>query len=280
MNIIGMGGTGSRVAKHFEEFEQYRVFYIDHKSHGPQTTKVEKQHHPEAYEANPPDFTSFAGQIEDDDIILFVNGASYLSALTLILAETLKNHKITLVYIKPDTSMLNTIKKLNEKVVFNVLQEFTRSGKFERIYLFDNQEIESIIGDLPVIGYWDKINEVIGSTIHMLNVYYNNEPVMGSIEFPAETCRISTAGTKDLETGEEKLFFSLDNPRESCYIYGINKDKLKESNDLLKNIKEDLKSRLTETLNVSFGIFPTNYDRDIGYVVKHTSFIQSNQQQE
>jgi hypothetical protein len=280
MNIVGLAGAGSRVAKYFEEFEQYKVFYIDHENHGPQTTKIKKQRHPEAYEANPPDFAPLVEQLEDNDIILFVNGASYLSALTLILAETLKNHKITLVYIKPDTSMLNTTKKLNEKVVFNVLQEFTRSGKFERIYLFDNQVIENIIGDLPVIGYWDKINEVIGSTIHMLNVYYNNEPVMGGIEEPAETCRISAVGTKDLKTGEEKLFFSLDNPRESCYIYGINKDKLKESSDLLKNIKEDLKSRLTETLNVSFGIFPTNYDRDIGYVVKHTSFIQNNQRQE
>ena len=111
MNIIGLAGAGSRVAKYFEEFEQYKVFYIDHENHGSQTTKVEKQRHPEAYEANPPDFAPLIKQLEDDDIVLFVNGASYLSALTLILAETLKNHKITLVYIKPDTSMLNTTRE-------------------------------------------------------------------------------------------------------------------------------------------------------------------------
>ena len=280
MNIIGLAGAGSRVAKYFEGHEQYKVFYIDDEEHGNQTTKVEKQHHPEAYEANPPDFTHLLQQLGGDDVIIFINGASYLSALALILAETIKEHKITLVYIQPDTTMLNTTRKLNEKVIFNVLQELTRSGRFERIYLFDNQTIEDIIGDVPVIGYWDKINEVIGSTVHMINVYYNNTPVMGGIEMPADACRISVVGTKSLETGEEKMFFPLDNARESCYIYGINKNKLRESNDLLKNIKEDLKSRLTETLNVSFGIFPTSYDRDIGYVVKHTSFIQNKQRQE
>ena len=139
--------------------------------------------------------------------------------------------------------------------------------------------VENIIGDVPVIGFWDTMNDVISSTIHSLNVFDHTEPVMGQMGPPGMTCRISSVGIKDMESNEEKMFFPLDNVRESCYIYNINEERLKESTGLLKQIKEDLKAKLSESLNISFGIFPSSYDRDFGYVLKHTSFVQ-NQRQE
>jgi hypothetical protein len=58
------------------------------------------------------------------------------------------------------------------------------------------------------------------------------------------------------------------------YIYVINEERLKKSNDSLKKIKEEVRSKTTELKTVSFSIFSTKYDRDIAYVVEHTSFVQ------
>ena len=274
MNIIGVGGVGSRIAKQFEKFPQYNVICVDHEPQVERTILVKKQNDPEAYEASNIDLTLLRGCLTADEVIMFVCGGSLISALSLRILESIKEKQIRIVYVIPDTSLLNHKKILNEKIVRNVLQHLTRSGKFERIYLVDNQRIDQIAGDLPVIGYWDQINNFISNTIHMLNVYQNNTPIMGNIEEPGLTNRISTIGLKEINSGEEKLFYPLDGTREVNYIYVINEERLKQSSDSLKRIKEEVKSKATELKTVSFSIYATKYDRDIAYVVEHTSFVQ------
>ena len=274
MNILGIGGVGSRIAKQFEKFPQYNVICVDHEPQVERTILVKKQNDPEAYEASNIDLTLLRGCLTADEVIMFVCGGSLISALSLRILESIKEKQIRIVYVIPDTSLLNHKKNLNEKIVRNVLQHLTRSGKFERIYLVDNQRIDQIAGDLPVIGYWDQINNFISNTIHMLNVYQNNVPIMGNIEEPGLTNRISTIGLKEINSGEEKLFYPLDGTREVNYIYVINEERLKQSSDSLKRIKEEVKSKATELKTVSFSIYPTKYDRDIAYVVEHTSFVQ------
>ena len=274
MNILGIGGVGSRIAKQFEKFPQYNVICVDHEPQVERTILVKKQNDPEAYEASNIDLTLLRGCLTADEVIMFVCGGSLISALSLRILESIKEKQIRIVYVIPDTSLLNHKKNLNEKIVRNVLQHLTRSGKFERIYLVDNQRIDQIAGDLPVIGYWEQINNFISNTIHMLNVYQNNVPIMGNIEEPGLTNRISTIGLKEINSGEEKLFYPLDGTREVNYIYVINEERLKQSSDSLKRIKEEVKSKATELKTVSFSIYPTKYDRDIAYVVEHTSFVQ------
>ena len=279
MNIVGVGGAGCKIVKQFTKYPQYTVHYIDHVNHGKGSLTLKKYDHPEKYEENAPDFTTFVEHLEGDDVIIVTCGASIVSSVMLRLLEKMQEKNVTVHYIKPDLTMLSKIKTLNERLVRNVLQHFARSGMFDRVFLWDNQEVENIIGDVPVIGFWDTMNDVISSTIHSLNVFDHTEPVMGQMGPPGMTCRISSVGIKDMESNEEKMFFPLDNVRESCYIYNINEERLKESTGLLKQIKEDLKAKLSESLNISFGIFPSSYDRDFGYVLKHTSFVQ-NQRQE
>lgn len=274
MNIIGVGGVGSRIAKQFESFPQYNVVCVDHEPQVERTILVKKHNDPEAYEATNIDLTMLTGCLTSDEVIMIVCGGSLVSALSLRILESIKERQIRIVYVIPDVSLLNHKKMLNEKIVRNVLQHLTRSGKFERIYLVDNQKIEQIAGDLPVIGYWEQINNFISNTIHMLNVYQHNNPVMGNIEEPGITNRISTIGLKDIGSGEEKLFYPLDDTREVNYIYVINEERLKKSNDSLKRIKDEVKSKATETKSVSFSIYSTKFDRDLAYVVEHTSFVQ------
>ena len=183
---------------------------------------------------------------------------------------------ISVLYIAPDKSLLSEKRKMHEKVTYNVLQNYARSGAISRIYLVSNPQVESILGDVPIMGYFDKLNSFIVSTMHMINVFKNAEPVMGGLRNPTGSRRISTLGIYDMEKDEEKLFFSLDTKRETCYIYCVGEKRLREDGALHKNIVTQMKGKTNdETVDVSFGVFPTTYNDDYGYILAHSPNIQS-----
>jgi len=159
-------------------------------------------------------------------------------------------------------------------MVRGVLQQYARSAVFKRMFLISNQVLESIIGNVPIMGYFDKLNEILVSTLHMINVFKNSEPALGRIETPRDVCRISTFGIFDSDKNEEKMFFPLDNPRDICYIYGVNKEKLETDGNLFRAITNQVKGRGSETINVSYAIFETSYDTNISYCLAHASYIQ------
>ncbi len=113
------------------------------------------------------------------------------------------------------------------------------------LYLVSNINLENILGDVPIIGYINKINELLVSTVHMVNVFRNSDPVMGGIEEPQEASRIATFGISDIEGNEEKSFFSLDRTKEKCYIYSINEERLKTEGDLRKKINRCMENNGT-----------------------------------
>ena len=99
---------------------------------------------------------------------------------------------------------------------------------------------------------------------------------MGSLSSPKETRKICTVGTYDIEKDEEKLFFSLDTVREISYIYGVGEKRLREDGSLHKKIVSQMKGKTNdETVDVSFGVFPTKYENDYGYVLAYSPNIQS-----
>ena len=159
-------------------------------------------------------------------------------------------------------------------VCLGVLQEYARSGVFERLILINNDAVEGIIGQVPIIGYYEKLNELIVWVFHMLNVLKNSEPVMGKINKTKETSRITTIGTVDFESGEEKMFFSLDKMREKGYFYLLTKDDLTSDGNLLKKITEQVKNLETEDARSSFAIYSSEYDQNFVFCMTHTPYIQ------
>ncbi len=273
MNVIGLGNVGSKIAKCFEKYPQYTVFTIANQDHG-DTVLVKEQNHPEKYESLTPNLKKIVDNLEDE-VLFIVCGASFTSALSLVVLEQLKDKQIDILYIKTDTDMLSQTKQLHEKVVYNVLQQKARSGAFRNLYIVSNQKVEEILGNLPIIGFWDKINEYIASAFHMVNVYTRIDPVMGGLEQNPDTCRISTIGVKDPSRGDEQDLFTLDAPRATRYMYAVNGERLKSSSDSLKKIKSELKTKITEEHSVSYGIYPTTYEVDYCWFIKSTSIIQN-----
>jgi len=276
MNVIGLGQAGCNIADMLSMHPQYKIYKIDVGQEGKRCYNVSLQRDPEEYEKNVPSMKTFFRGIKGETMFI-IGGSGHISAMCLRIMEQIKDKcEISVLYIRPDTSLLSKNKTLHESATFGILQQFARSGLLEMLYLVSNTNLENILGNVPIIGYNSKINELLVSTIHMINVFKNSDPVMGKIEDPAEASRIATFGISDIEGNEEKSFFSLDRTKEKCYIYSINEERLKTEGGLRKMIVSTVKAQAeTEDLKVSFGVFPTNYQQDYCYILNYTSIIQS-----
>ena len=279
MNIIGLGQAGCNIAECFKQYSQYKVLKIDtglEKSKG--VYAMEHQSKPEAYEDKFPNLkrTLLKGV---NGQTLFITSCGFVSGASLRLLEQIKDKcQIIALYVRPDSTNLSREKTLQDNMMFYVLQEYARSGLLERLYIVDNLKMSEVVGDVPVREYYNKINELISSTLHMINVFDNSEPVMNTFSKPIDVARISTLGLVDYETEEEKMFFDLDIPREKRYYYAIPEDILESDGTLVKKVKKQVKNNVErDTMKSSYQIHSTNYDKPYVYFVSNSSFIQKNE---
>lgn len=276
-NIVGLGSAGCNIAKSFQKYPEYTIRTIDCvEPSGPEHFRIKKCDSHEEYEMAVPDMSDFFSHIKSRDEVLFVIGGSgEISGASLAILQQMSHAKLHILYVKPDATLLSELGMLRERLVYNVLQEYARSGKFERMIIIDNQKLDETIGGAPVIGYYDELNRMIVSTIHMINVFDHSEPEIGTISTPLEVSRIISIGMMNVENGEEKLFFPLTSPREKSYYYAINHEELKENKELYKNITVQMKNKVEQSgVKVTYGIYSTNYNSNYCYVVARSSMIQ------
>ena len=211
MNIIGLGQAGCNIVDKFASYPQYNTYKIDTAlpSLGDENYyRLEKRDSFEDYEKYPHNLENFLRDVTGE-INFVVGGAGDIPGVSLRILESLKGNRTRILYIKPDTDLLNRKSVDKERVLRGVVQEYARSAMLENICLIDNTKVEEALGEVPVIGYYDKLNDLIVSTKHMINIFQNTTSVVGTHSAPLNVCRISTIGNVDVDTGEEKLFFPL-----------------------------------------------------------------------
>ena len=272
--LIGLGSVGYKLTKAFSNHPQYKIVTIDHEEGA--TIRVPKRNHPEEYEKNFPSIEEHFGDMEGE-ILFIVSGASIISGAALrILQQLHGKFEVSILYIHPDVETLSETRRLQTNLVFGALQQYARSGVFKQFYAIDNQQIDKILGGAPIMGYYDSLNEVIVATIHMINVFNHTEPVVGTLSSPKESCRISTFGILNPETGEESPFFSLDNVKEKRYYYAIPETELKTDKTLMNKIMTQVKDAPQEKdVKASYGVFSTQYSDKYAYFIASTSQIQN-----
>ena len=181
---------------------------------------------------------------------------------------------VDIIYIKADESGLSEAARTREKIVLGVLQEYVRSTKLNKMYIISNKAVESIIGDISIINYWDEINNIISSTYHMLNVFQNTEPLLKNSSTSKPTVRIGTFGVVNFETEKEKIFYDLDFTRLRNYFYGVNKETLEDNKKILQKVRTFADSKRDDKSDVGFSIYSTDYDDNYVYSVHFASFVQ------
>jgi hypothetical protein len=275
MNIIGLGDAGCNIADSFSQYPQYKIFKINVDIDGKDCYNVPILETAEEYESyDYPKIRSFFKGVKGETLFI-IGGSGKISCGSLRILESIKRLPISILYIQPDLEMLDDTQKKQEKLVRNVIQEYTRSGIFEKVCLVSNDCLDGIVGGAPIIGYFDALNDLLVPSLHMVNFFSNTKAVSGGIPKAKNTHRIYTVGIFDTQKNEEKMFFSLDKSRNKCYIYGVSEDKLKTDKKLMNKIKKQIESKKEENLDISYAIYPTDYEYDVGYVIERTPIIQN-----
>ena len=281
ISIVGLGNAASAIVEFFDNISQYSVYKMNDniKRTTKRNFKLKSYKNPEDYETNIPDVTKFFSEI-GDHVQFFIMGGSLSSNYSLGILEQIKDKRIDLIYIKPDTDLLTGYPVLVESAVFGVLQEYARSGLFNSLTVISNLNLESCLGDLPIKTYYHSLNQFIFSTVHHVNYFVHTEPEIGQVSKPSPINRIRTIAGLDTKNLQEKWFFDLDTPRELCYYLAINSERLETEGGLHKRIVDMLKEKPRNAFRkVSYAIYETPY-HDFGFCVAHTNVVQQKTSEE
>ena len=265
MVLIGIGTAGSNLIKSFSDNHK-KISIVSE-----DFPKICKK--TEDFELHCPDFSDRL-KFDNDECWVALCGAGKVAGCTLRVLETIKDKKINIIYIYPDVTLCNTIQMKRNKVVSGVLQEFARSGLFNRIYLFSNKNVIEIIGDQPINKIYSMLNRQIANAIETLVWLESQKPVMGSAHESRDISRICAVSVGDFEKNQEKLLFSLDNITEASYLYSVSKKHLEKDKNMLNKIKNRIIADENNNIVSSFAIYPSEHDQSFFYSLKLTHYIQ------
>ena len=271
--VIGLGKAGCAIAERFAQYPQYEVYRMDvGLKRTPRSYGLKSASSPEEQEETLGSLKRFFKDVKGD-VLFVVGGCGIVSGASLKILEQLKGNSLHILYIHSDPELLGETARMQQRVTFNVFQEYARSGVFQKVILIDNSRLEQMLGDIPIIGFYDKLNELMVPTMHMVNVLQHSDSIMDNISPPHQISRIVSYGLVNFETGEENLFFELDNVREKVYYYAINEKKLREQGDIHKRVIAQVKENAKNT-KTTYGIYPTQYEQDYVYCVAYSSIVQ------
>lgn len=279
MNVVGLGSAGCSIAKYFEKYSQYSVFYVDagiektENSYG-----LTKRSSHEEYDKKQIRMSKFVEQMPPTGECIFIMAGSgdVTGASLQVLKFLKKRFAVDVLYIKPDHELLGRKAYLQDRICYRILQEYARSGALRSMCIVGNTFVEEILEDsLTVANYYDNINELIGYTYHMLNVFKRTPPVLDNLVENLEHARICTIGMVDFESGAEKILFSLDNPSNKCYYYAINETVLEEDYKILKKVNKMVKTKTSDLEGASYQIHSTKYETNYAFVEYWSTEIQT-----
>jgi len=275
--IIGLGSAGCSIADHFAIYPQYKILKLDVGLKGDGCFSLPKRRDHEEYDKGRFRGLSAFLKPTSGHILFILSGSGKVSGASLQILKHLQEQRISILYVQPDLELLGETSAMRERVVSGVLQQYARSGVFERMYMVSNLVVESVIGDVPMASYYENLNQTIASTLHMINVFDKTEPAIDNFTAPPNPARISTLGVVDVEKKEEKLFFPLDTIADKCYYYAINKKSLEEDGELYREIRRQIKEYSSnDDCGVSYKIHSTSYEENYVYCVAHSKIVQKN----
>ena len=273
MTVIGLGSAGCNIAEMFENIEGMNVLLIDSSIEGDNCFSLPKFNSPEEYESSLPNLQNFLTSCQKK-VLFILGGSGKISGATLKILEKIKDREISILYIRPDKDLLANIGQMQDRLTFNVLQQYTRSGIFKKIYLVDNLTVESVIGEIPVIGYYEALNKLIFNCILFIETYEDKKAVINNTSEIKDISRISTFGIYDLENDIEKIFYNFDYIDDKCYYFVINENILKSDGKLFKQIKDKMKQKSLNDIKISYKIYSTQNEKNYCYIVQHSRKVQ------
>jgi hypothetical protein len=263
--VIGLGKAGCAVAEELTEHPEYRIYKIDKEIDERGSWAIGTYPDMAAYEENfdPTGAGVYLRSIKkDDEVLLVLMGGDPISGCTLKLLQCIHDAKLHVLYICPDRQMLSEIQKRDDKICFNILQQYARSGMFENLILLKKDVVERLMGDVSIQDYERHASHFISYLIAMINYFQHTEPVVSTKISPIDWCRLSTYGVSSIheEQQEVNLLFPLEAISDLHFFYGIPAQDLDEDPTLMKKIKDHVKSFQNDSVSTSFSVYSTSFD--------------------
>ena len=280
--VIGLGKVGCGIAEEFKVYPEYKIYKIgtDLESRGNFHTHliVEEQSNIQDYEDkfDTIDAEAYLGTIKSSDEVLFVvAGGDPISGISLSLLEIIKKAKVTVLYVCPDRSVSSLLQKRDDKIVFNILQEYARSGLFERLFLVERSRVEELVGDVAIDKYEKSIYHFISYIVAMTNYFDHTDAVLTNRTDPRQISRVGTFAVASLEKDERKLLFPIEEEEYAHYYYGIPEANLKEDSGLMGKIRRQNKNFAKEEVDSCYSVYSTTLDAPIVLCTFYSKRIQS-----
>jgi len=269
-SIIGIGKIGCEIAKVFKK--QYShvyldsIFFIDWRT-WEGGYEIEKRIGHEQYDEYEVDegmkkYLSCC----PNQVLIALSGVSETSGITLRLCEHLKRagKAISILYIRPEQFSMTSNERKQENMTYNVLQEYARSGKFEKMWIIGDETVEDLLpANIPIREVYTKINETIVDVIHTINALNHTQPEFGTIKENYKSTRLATVGFANIDTYEEKPMYTyFSDTREKKVYFLFKRATIDTDVTLRKKIKQHVMSFNWEEIKVSWGVYNSLIDKD------------------
>jgi hypothetical protein len=277
--VIGLGRLGCSVAEELTAYPEYRIYKIDVGIKERASLSFPEFENMQQYEEgiDAHEVSLYLRTIKDgDECLLVVEGGTAISGAVLRVVEAIRGAKVNVLYISPDRSVSTETQKRYDRIAFNVLQEYARSGAIENIILVNKPSIEILAGEASIKNYEKNISYFISYVLAMINYYNHTNPIVSTESKVADHRRIATLGVSSLEERAAiNLLFPLKEISDVVFHYGIPEKDVSTDETLMKKIKEQVKSyRTTDEMSVSFAVYPTTLESPVVLCTAYSSTIQ------
>jgi len=263
--VIGIGETGCRLADELSEHPEYRIYKIRTGAKERGTLSIDTHGDMEEYEKN---FDAEEAYIylrsikKDDDVLVVVGGGAPINGILLRLLESIHHANLNVLYVCPDRTMTSQVERRDDKIAFNVLQEYARSGILAQLLLVDKPTVEKYVGEVSIHDYEQSIAHLISYGFAMVNYYNHTDPILGTSRDTTPWSRITSFGLSSLEEDntDVKLFFPLKDPNSYHFFYGVPAEMLASDGSLMQKIKSHVKCYKTDAASASFSVHETTFE--------------------
>lgn len=273
ITVICLGSKACDLGEIFENSKEYIVKLIDKEIEGDNCFSIKEQNTPEDYELKTPDMREYFSDISDD-VLFITSGDSEVLSCSLKILQQIKHKKISIAYLRPTLDFLTIKGQMQDKLAFNVLQEYTRSGLFDNIYLFGDSSIEVLMSDTSINEYDKKYYNLIYNSLTNYLKLDNVDCLINNANRPSNISKIITFGYYDVSSDVESLFYPIKYCDSKIYNFYINEESLNTDKILHKKIKEKIKNKNVDTTKCSYTIKATTAEQNFCYVVAYSKLIQ------
>ncbi len=277
--VIGLGSFGCLVGEELAAYPEYRIYRIDTLSSGRGSLGIGEYTNIEEYERSldSQEVEIYLSSIKKgDEVLLITEGGEPITGSLLRILETIQDASVSVMYICPDRELIGAEQRRDDKIVFNIIQEYARSGAINNCYLVSYPALEILTGNVPITSYKKSLAYFLGYVTAMVNYFAHTKPVIENAPTVQKHKRILSYGVSSLEkTAEVKLLFPLEDVTDLHFFYGIPEESVTSDETMMEKIKDHVNNySKSQDMRVTFSVFSTTLENPIVLAKAYSSALQ------